>query len=154
MAPQLRIAKGTHRKDRHGEKAAVGAEQLLAAVPKCPAGKGKEFQKWWKHYCGEMVTTGTLTARDLAPLEMLCDAHQELARAHQVLSEAEADGIDYVPTMGGGMAKHPVFNVIATCRRQIAAYQVNLGFTPTGRSRVPPSITTDKAKVQSMKRRG
>ena len=152
--PQLRIADGTHRNDRHGQKKAVGSEKVLNEVPKPPTGKGKNFQKWWKHYAGEMLATGTLTARDIAPLEVLCDAQEELAAAMQTMDQAEIDGMLYLPTMGGAMVKHPVFTVISSLRKTILTYQLNLGFTPTGRSKVPPSVVTDKSsKVQGMNRK-
>lgn len=153
--PQIRIAKGTHRDDRHGSKAAIGAEKLLDSVPKVPSGKGEAFKRWWKHYASEMLAAGTLTARDVAPLEMLCDAHQLLADAQVKHDDAERNGELYMPTITGAIAKHPVFQVIAQASKTIAMYQINMGFTPTGRSKVPPAnVQSQRNSVSGMNRKG
>jgi len=148
--PQLRIHDGTHRDDRHGPRAAIGVEKVLTVCPRPTAKKRVVFVKWWKHYCAELITVGVLTARDLAAVETLCDAHQDEADARQALSRAEEQ---YMPTMSGGLARHPAFITMENARRVVVTMQVNLGFSPVGRNKVPPTAVSDKSKVQGMNRK-
>lgn len=143
-APQLRIADGTHRKDRHGSKEQYGAEQVIEKVPRCPEGKGEEFARRWKFYCAEMLRVGVLTTRDLPSIEQLCDAHEDQARAQRDL---EREG-GYIVTQGGGVARHPGMLTIEKARVYILQAQINLGFSPSGRVKVPPKIA---AAVKSNK---
>ena len=148
-APSLRIADGTHRNGVHGPKEAYGSETLLTEVPKPPAKKKTEFVRRWKQYGGEMLQVGVLTARDLPALEALCDAHQDEADAR---ADIARNG-DYFPTMSG-MARHPAFVTMEKARAFIQQAQMNLGFSPMGRAKVPPATgITKSSKVQGMNRK-
>ena len=149
--PQVRIFSGAHRNDRHGSKDAVGSERVLSELPDPPRGKRAEFKKRWQEYGSEMARIGILTARDLPALELLCDAHQQAAEAEESLEEA---GDPYLPTMGGGLQRHPAFTTLREARSLIQKMQLNLGFSPVGRSSVPPTVETGKTKgVQNISRR-
>ena len=150
-APELRIADGTHRKDRHGSKEQYGAETVIEKVPKCPESKGEEFARRWKRYCGEMLRVGVLTSRDLDAIEQLCDAHEDQARAQFALRQ---DG-DFVSTQGGGVARHPAMLTVEKARIYILQAQINLGFSPSGRVKVPPKVSaiTKSNKVAGLNRK-
>lgn len=148
-APSLRIADGTHRKGVHGPKEAYGAETVLTELPRAPAKKKAEFTRRWKQYAGELLAVGVLTARDLPALEALCDAHQDEADAR---ADIQKNG-DYFPTMSG-MARHPGFVTMEKARAFIQQAQMNLGFSPMGRAKVPPALgNTKSSKVQGMNRK-
>lgn len=149
-APELRIADGTHRKDRHGSKEQYGAETVIDKVPRCPDNKGEEFAKRWKRYCGEMLRVGVLTSRDLDAIEQLCDAHEDQARAQAALIR---DG-DFIPTQTG-FARHPAMLTIEKARIFIMQAQINLGFSPSGRIKVPPKVAaiTKSNKVAGLNRK-
>ena len=149
-APSLRIADGTHRKGVHGPKEAYGAETVLTELPKPPAKKRAEFVRRWKQYGEQMLSVGVLTARDLPALEQLCDAHQDEFDARQ---DIQTNG-QYFPTMGGGIARHSGFVTMEKARAFIQQAQMNLGFSPMGRAKVPPAVGNAKSsKVQGMNRK-
>lgn len=147
--PELRIADGTHRADRHGDKNAYGSESYIDSMPKCPDGKQPTFRKWWRHYCLAMIKVGQLTERDTSAIEQLCDAHQEVFDAEKELSEAGR----YRETPFG-ISAHPALKTLLLSRKQIQTAQINLGFGAVGRSKVPPRNTTDPKKgVSGLKRK-
>jgi len=132
--PALRIADGTHRKDRHGDKNAYGAERYLDKAPKCPEGKQPTFRKWWKHYCEALCNVGQLTERDLAAIEQLCDAHQEVFDAETAIRQ---DGGRYIATPFG-ITSHPAVKTLLLSRKQIQTAHAALGFGGSGRCKLPP----------------
>lgn len=148
-APELRIAGGTHRKDRHGAIEAYGAEVLLTAVPAVPKSKGAVFKKCWKEYCERLIQVGQFSARDIKPLEALCDAHQDEANARATM----ADEGEYFPTMAG-IGRHPAWVTLEKTRKFIQDAQLNFGFSPVGRAKVPPTIQGGKkTALQSLNRK-
>ena len=148
-APTIRIADGTHRKDRHGPAETLGAETLISEAPKPPSKRRAVFNRWWKHYSEEMVRVGVLTSRDLAALEMLCDARQDESDARDAIKR---DG-DYFPTMSG-MARHPAFTTLEKARAFVHQAQQAMGFSPVGRFKVPPVVGVAKSnKVQGLNRK-
>lgn len=148
-APELRIADGTHRKHRHGDIEAYGAEVLITKLPKAPDNKGQVFLDCWKHYAQRLIEVGQLSQRDLKPLEALCDAHQDESDAREALRQ---DG-PYFATMQG-ISRHPAWNTIENLRKFIQAAQINYGFSPVGRSKVPPTVQGKKqSSLQSLNRK-
>jgi P27 family predicted phage terminase small subunit len=147
--PELRIADGTHRKDRHGDIESFGAEVLLSSIPKCPDRKGPVFKSCWRHYAERLIQVGQLCARDIKPLEALCDAHQDESDAREIMSQQGA----YFETMSG-LSRHPAWNTIEKLRKFIQDAQINLGFSPAGRSKVPPTVQgAKKSSLQSLNRK-
>lgn len=148
--PQLRISKGTHREARHGAKESFGEDALLISVPKAPSGKGSVFVKWWKHYATKMIAVNSLTDRDIAALEQLCDAHHRLANAEKQLAE---DG-EYFKDDYGNIKRHPALLTVEKCAALIRSRQNDLGFSPTGRLRVPARKKVDESTgVETLSRK-
>ncbi len=151
-APELRIADGTHRRDRHGDKDAFGKEQYLESVPACPSGKKPTFRKHWRRYCEALIAVGQLTTRDIPAIEELCEAHQECFEAESSIKSA---GARYVETPFG-ISAHPAVGTILKVRKLIHGMQIALGFTAVGRSKVPPrnlSGGSAKSPVSGMQRK-
>lgn len=149
-APELRIADGTHRKDRHGAIQAYGAEVLLNTVPEVPRSKGAVFKKCWREYCERLIQVGQFSARDIKPLESLCDAHQDEADTRLIL---KVQG-EYFPTMAG-IARHPAWATLEKLRKFIQDAQLNFGFSPAGRAKVPATVQSGKKStgLQSLNRK-
>lgn len=148
-APELRIADGTHRNTRHGAIEAYGAEVLLTAVPEAPKSKGAVFKKCWKEYCERLMQVGQFSARDIKPLEALCDAHQDEFNARDIMAQQG----EYFETMNG-MARHPAWGTLEKTRKFIQDAQLNFGFSPVGRAKVPPTIQGGKkTSLQSLNRK-
>lgn len=133
--PQLRIADGTHRDDRHGSKEAIGLEKLIDTVPPITdKTKRAEYKKRWKSYSKLMIDVGILTARDLPLLEQLCDAHQALIDALKELGGPE----NHYSNTKQGFVRHPALATSERLRKDIVGIQQLLGFGPRARASVPP----------------
>lgn len=148
--PELRIADGTHRKDRHGAIEAYGAEVLLKVVPDVPKSKGAVFKKCWREYCERLIQVGQFSARDIKPLESLCDAHQDEADTRVVLRQQG----EYFATMEG-IKRHPAWGTLEKLRKFIQDAQLNFGFSPAGRAKVPATVQSGKKAtgLQSLNRK-
>lgn len=148
--PELRIADGTHRKDRHGAIEAYGAEVLLKGVPDVPKSKGAVFKKCWREYCERLIQVGQFSARDIKPLESLCDAHQDEADTRVVLRQQG----EYFATMEG-IKRHPAWGTLEKLRKFIQDAQLNFGFSPAGRAKVPATVQSGKKStgLQSLNRK-
>lgn len=148
--PSIHIAAGTHRADRHGDPETLGSDVRITELPKPEKGACAEFKKRWSEYGKRMIQAGTLTERDLPALEALCAAHVELKDAFEVL---KSEG-RYVVGMQG-VVRHPAMTSMEKARAFIRLAQIDLGFSPVGRAKVPAQQTAaaGKPRVSGMNRK-
>ena len=133
------LADGTFRADRHGNKEAIQSDPLLTVIPPVPRPhktEHKTFQGWWDYYAQQMIDAGILVARDLGALTMLCDAHEQLAKADAAIKR---DGL-YLTTEKGGTVAHPAVVRRENAKREIFAYQKELSLTVRARATAGPVV--------------
>lgn len=101
----LKVLRGTHRKDRHGDPAdEVSPATLGTTTP--PRGLGPAGRARWKAVVKQLTELGVLTVLDVGALTTYCRAHDEIAKCDRVLAK---DG-EYFSTEGGYIGQHPAVN--------------------------------------------
>lgn len=105
----LKIVKGTARKHRENKSEPKPQSKL----PNCPAWVNKEGKKEWKRLSGELTKIGVLTGADFVVLATLCQMWGEYVEGVQNLDPVSVAHIT-----------------------QMRLYLVELGLTPSSRSKV------------------
>ena len=145
--PQLHVAHGTHRKERHAPVEAIEAEGVLTEIPECPE-TTEAYVSCWNRVLGAMLKANYLTERDLTAVQHLCASEQDIADAEAVVAEHG----EYCMTKDGGFRVHPaVLRRENAYRRALKCLQ-ELGLTPLSRARTGTLQKAPDKKGVSMKK--
>ena len=122
-----------------------------AIIPKCPRHLDKEARKEWRRVARELEPLGMLTNLDMAVLASYCQAYSMWATATLKLQEQGMifkipgktttkimkDGTEKTEQTGGGYPMiNPWWTVINKANEQMVKALVEIGMSPSSRSRV------------------
>lgn len=128
--------------------------------PPCPSHLTGEARKAWGYLADELTSTGVLTTADLMALEVCSTIYAEWKEADAYLKgpaghcpncrprlrkkrpfeckpnlHVELPYGPFIKTLRG-WAPSPYFKALDACKKQLRAYMVEFGLTPSSRSRV------------------
>jgi len=113
---------------------------LVPHLPRCPHHLTAEARKEWHRVVRELYDVGVLTVADRAVLAAYCQCYARWVEAEGMI---EAEGsIQTNPK--GYMVKSPWVEIAHQSLTQMRAYMVELGMTPSSRSRVKAVDQKDK----------
>jgi P27 family predicted phage terminase small subunit len=139
---ELKVARGTDRKDRDGDPASRPKGAVLSVIPDPPECLNDIGRVRWEETCRRLQTMGVLEDRYLQSVEAYCLAYEALAAANAVIAE---EGMYYIFGKNNAIAKHPAATEAKNSRDEIRRYQIEFGFTPSSASTVKskaPNKTT------------
>ena len=149
---------GTLRPDR--ENPEEPEPETFNEPPKCPSYLKGEARKAWDGMAAKLTMLGVLTDIDLTAMEVYCSIYAEWREAKAYLegpagycpncnprrrkkSDDPCRGrihklIPYGPFFITikGWQQSPYFRAVDVCRKQLRAYAIEFGLTPSSRSRV------------------
>ena len=144
----VKIAEGTHRKDRHGIASAEPGN-AIQGTPEAPSGLGESALVVWGQVLPLIVEAGYLSDLDLHSFERFCLLHDELKDCERVIDE---DGAYHV-LESGSIQQHPAVNRKMKILDLIRRYETDFWLTPTARA--GRQVKTGKASgVATRKRMG
>ena len=120
---------GTKRDDRHG-----GEIELEAILPDPPDRLTGEARAEWLRISPDLHNAGVLTALDLVPLEMYCNAWAQYRKA---IDDISVDGVGAVSrTPNGYKQQSAEFQVVNVCEKRVLSFLSEFGMTPATRARI------------------
>ena len=122
----LKLARGTFRKDRHGDHTLEPRGTVLKTIPKAPKSLGKHGKAKWKETGERLQSLGLLEDRFLEALEMYCSAWDRLAHYEDVLAKTDEF---YAMPKTGHVCRHPAAIGAKQARADIHRYQNEFGLT-------------------------
>lgn len=147
---ELKVARGTDRKDRDGDVANRPKGATLSVIPDPPESLGEIGRARWEETCRRLTTMGVLEDRYLQAVEAYCLAYDALAAANAVIAK---EGMYYAVGTNGAVAKHPAATEAKNARDEIRRYQVEFGFTPSAAGSVKSKTADKKAGPPTRDRR-
>lgn len=136
----LALARGTYRRDRHGELSDHPVSVPLASIPAAPETLGETGRQKWVETATILQRLGLLEERYLDALLMLCAAFDDLADAEATIRVQGR----YTSTASGRPKLHPACTVAQQARDEIRRYLVEFGCTPATSTRVSTSGGTNR----------
>jgi len=127
----LKLLRGNpgHRPPRSGEP------KPPSNIPKCPKHLDKEAKQEWRRMAKELEPLGILTNLDKAVFAIYCQAFSTWAQATRKISEMGMVRI----TPNGFTEQNPYFPIANKAKEQMIRALVEMGMTPSSRSRVKAS---------------
>lgn len=125
----LRLAKGTYRKDKHGD---IDKELKpdINPLPKPPSSLGVKGKAVWKRVGETLVKLNLLSENDYETFQLYCETYDfENRIAIQIAKEG-----DFVKSSKGNMIAHPGIRLIRECLRDRARYARLFGMNPSDRT--------------------
>lgn len=132
--------KHTHRPPRDGEP------KPPSTIPKCPRHLDREARAEWRRMAKELEPLGILATIDKAVFAVYCEAFSTWAQASRKIQEMGMVRI----TKNGFAEQNPYFPIANKAKEQMMKALVELGMTPSSRSRVK---TTEAPKAENKKER-
>ncbi len=107
-------------------------------VPPVPPELSDDAKLEWGRVTVELHKLGLLSGIDRAALAAYCSSYGLLVRVERLLRKIGEDGSDGIllMTAQGNVVQHPLLGVANKARRDMMAYAVEFGMTPSSRSRV------------------
>ncbi len=140
----LKVAHGTYRPDRHGDKDAEVAPPPLAQLDP-PASLGEVGQAKWREVAPLLNAEGLLTKLDAGALETYCRAHDEIAKCDATIAE---EGEEF-QTAKGFVGQHPAVNRRFKWLDIKRRYEAEFGMTASSRN----GLVGNKPKTGGVKAR-
>ena len=146
----------------------IGEPMPPAIIPKCPKHLDQEARKEWRRIARELEPLGMLAKIDMAVLASYCQAYSMWASATLKLQEQGMifktsgktttkimkDGTEKVEQTGGGYPMiNPWWTVINKENEKMMKALVEIGMSPSSRSRVKVNNPKPKSKVDSFRGR-
>lgn len=139
LPTNLKILQGTARADR-----ITGDEPMPdPAVPECPEHLNEAARAEWDRLAPQLCELRVLSDLDAAALGAYCQTFARWADAERHVQEGGA----VIQTPNGCLQVNPWLSVCHESLRQMRAYLVELGLTPSARTRLqvaPPKPTSSK----------
>ena len=138
----LKELAGTFRADQHNENEPI--MPALDIAPRCPAHLKGEVRKTWQRVGRLLAKTGVLTQADLHALEAYCVV---FARWQDAETNLTTYGV--MLTRDGQLFASPFLRIAEDSLKQMRAWMVEFGLTPSSRSRVkvekkePPKLDNE-----------
>ena len=133
---RLRVLQGTARPARRRN-----TPKPRPIAPSWPSWLNGEARREWQRVAPKLTALGLLTELDRTALTAFCVAWAHLREAEAAV---QRDGLT-VPGYRGAPRKHPALTVINQATQQLRAWALELGLTPSARSRLdlPPPEDDD-----------
>ena len=100
--------------------------------PSCPDWLDRDGRDTWRWLVENLETLGILAKCDQALMALYCDTWSQLCHLRRRRAD-KGEAQFLAPTKAGGFYRHPLFDVEATLKKQLAAY---LGDRPSSRTRI------------------
>lgn len=139
---EVKIARGTHRKDRDGDPT-LEPKPEQAAAPKPPAHLKASGRAKWSDLAPRLARVGLLSEIDLDALALLCEAFDEKAHCEKVLAK---EG-EYFTQDNGYVGAHPAISRLHRAIGRIQKLMAAFGMSPSDRSGLRVG-SADQAKKQ------
>lgn len=108
-----------------------------------PQGLQGEGLAEWVRLAPMLGSIGVATAADLSVLKDYCWAY---GKAHELQAMIQCEGV-IIENKNGDKQRHPAFLALTSVQRQLEAARIQLGLTPTARTRI--NVKPDEGKEQS-----
>ena len=118
-----------------------------AAIPKCPKHLDKEARSEWNRMVKELEPVGLLTNLDKTVFAIYCESFSTWAQAAKKIQEMGMVRI----TKNGFTEQNPYFPIANKAKEQMMKALIELGMTPSSRSRI--KVDTPKPKKENGKDR-
>jgi P27 family predicted phage terminase small subunit len=128
LPTKLKVLRGTARDDRTNRD----EPQPVPALPTCPEHLNDEARAEWTRLCAEMHDLGMLTKLDRIVLAAACACFARWAEAERQIAALGC----VVRGTNGGAQLSPWLSVANKALEQMKGYLIELGLTPSSRSRV------------------
>jgi P27 family predicted phage terminase small subunit len=116
-----------------GKRPLNGAEpKPRAKIPPCPAHLDDEAKREWRRTSRELANAGLITVVDRGALAAYCQSWSRWVEAETNLRKAGM----VVKTKNGHPMLNPFLTIANEAMRQMKAFLVEFGMTPSSRSRV------------------
>lgn len=118
-----------------------------AGIPDPPSALCKKGLAEWRRVAEPLYHAGILTKLDRAVLAAYCDSYARWREAAQVLTRmAAADPVTgglVIRTSNGNVIQNPILGIANKARAETVRYAVELGMTPSARTRVKANKAID-----------
>lgn len=146
----LKIATGTHRKDRHGDPDAEPKGNSLKVNDKPPVKLDKFELATWKALLAVLVPKNLATDMDV---QAIVDYARDCRLAQRLRDMLKTDGL--VLATEKGFVSHPGLTSLNQIRSRMTTFESRFGMTPSDRAGMDLSLSDGKSRgVQSRKRGG
>ncbi len=145
----LKVARGTHRADRHGALEDEVRPPVANELPAAPDTLGTEGKRRWQQIGSKLLPLGLLTDSDIQSLEQLCMAYEEQTEA---MATIKKDG-RYQTSEKGHRSAHPAVGTLRDAKADIRRYLVEFGMTPSARVGLSVKPKADANKVSKRERK-
>jgi P27 family predicted phage terminase small subunit len=125
----------------------IGEPMPPAFIPKCPRHLDKEARKEWRRMARELEPLGLLTGLDKAIFASYCQAWSTWVFATEKVREK---GLVVMASTGTPML-NPYFPIINKANEQMVKALVEIGMSPSSRSRVKVDNPKPKSKIESFR---
>lgn len=120
-------------------------------IPKCPSHLDKEAKKEWRRMAKELAPLGLLTKLDKAVFAVYCETFSAwMAGAKEIQDKGMILKEKKGKKLTGRLIINPYFRIVNTAKEQMMKALVEMGMTPSSRTRVK---TTAAAQKESKKER-
>jgi P27 family predicted phage terminase small subunit len=142
LPTDLKILKGTHRKDRANKAEPRPARR----IPSAPEHLSRYALMEWGRVAVELDRIGLLSEIDRSALAAYCQAYGRWREAEEKLNTS---GL-LIKTSAGNVVHNPLVGVANTALKMMHKYLTEFGMTPSSRSKVSagPSEEPKKSKWQ------
>lgn len=145
----VKVARGTHRKDRDGDPAKEPKPEQITA-PKPPTHLGQIGRAKWSDLAPRLAKIGLLTENDLEALTLLCESFEEKSNCETILREQG----EYSVLENGYIAAHPAIARLDRAIKRIRQLMAAFGMTPSDRAGMKIQTGAPQSKtVQTRKRK-
>lgn len=130
LPTKIKLLQGTVKKNRLSPAEPEGTP--LESCPRPPKMLlGKQAKEEWKRVAPLLFGAGLLATEDMMMLICYCSAVQEL---HDAMITCRDEGTTIISR--GNQVQHPAMLIASRARRDIKAFAVEFGMTPSSRSRM------------------
>lgn len=126
----VKLAMGTHRKDRDGDPDREPTAPIVVDCPPPPDSLGEAGRECWLSELPKIIAAGYFTQLDTRAFERFCRAHDEVAKCDAVLLE---EG-EHTNTESGYICQHPAVNQRFKWLDIIRRYETDFWMNPTARA--------------------
>ena len=126
LPTKLKILHGETRKVRLNRN-----EPKAAGQPRMPTDMSDEAKVVWRRLIRDFGATGVLTAVDVEPMRVYCEASVRYSQAARTL---EASGPLVRCARSGELVKNPLHQIVRDNAVLLRAFGRELGFTPSART--------------------
>jgi P27 family predicted phage terminase small subunit len=128
IPPEMHIAMGTYRADRHGGRQAQPRE----GIPRCPSHLDKTARVEYRRVSRLLAECRVITEADLVPLACYAQAWSRLVEAEGRLKET---GL-VVKSPAGFPCISPYLSIVRGATEELRRWSVELGLTPSARTKI------------------